>query len=506
MAPPFDPLTTNAADLQRRLEAKELTSVQIVETYLAQIETYNKYVNAFISITPRDIVVGIAAALDAERAAGSLRGPYQGIPIVLKDSIITSPELGMPTTVGSWVFSEGKTKGNAPLVQKLVDAGLIVLGKTNLSENCGFKTTWIMPGWSAYGGQTLSPYIGPIEEGEKVLGHSAPGGSSTGSAMAVASGFCPLSIGTETIGSVMVPASRAALYAIKPTIGSVEMKGVFSLCGMYDSVGPMAKTTADLVPVVETLLGRALPGVLQKNWDGLSVGFVDPKVWDLHESMCLPKEGTAEEMVEKYEAAVAEIRKSGGNVKYPVHPAKLEELTVDGQQVMMPISFWDFKNKEIPAFIAEYEECPVSSLADIVKYNEENKDKALPPPFPDQGDLVKAVENTTTEEEINKMKEGLRPKAIELLDGVFEKEGVDIMVGPTDGGLIIYAPAAGYPTANVPLGTLSYNGRPFGLTLIAKAGREDVLLRFMSAYEATFPDRPVPDMERLKDRVENVKA
>ncbi len=179
-----------------------------------------------------------------------------------------------------------------------------------------------MPGWSAYGGQTLSPYVGRLEIGEKVLGHSvsdclyyflllsssptkSPGGSSTGPAVAVASGFSPLSIGTETIGSIMVPASRAALYAIKPTVGSINIKGIFSLSAMYDSAGPMAKSPADLVPVMEILLGRPFSSAIQKDWNGLSIGFVDPTAWNLDEAMCRQFEGTAEEMVRGNPCSIA---------------------------------------------------------------------------------------------------------------------------------------------------------------------------------------------------------
>lgn len=95
----------------------------------------------------------------------------------------------------------------------------------------------------------------------------------------------------------MVPASRNALYAIKPTVGDVNMKGVFSLSELYDAAGPLAKSTADLVPVTEILLGRKLTSAGQKSWQSLSVGFVDPRVWNLGDSMCRQHEGTAEEMV-----------------------------------------------------------------------------------------------------------------------------------------------------------------------------------------------------------------
>ncbi|KAK0765614.1 hypothetical protein N5P37_001551 [Trichoderma harzianum] len=493
----FDPLTTTTVELQQRLVSGKLSSVQIIETYLTQIDAHNPALNAFISLAPRDALRSIAAALDDERAAGSLRGPFHGIPIVLKDSIMTASELGMPTTAGSFALVQAKCKKNAPLVEKLIDAGLIILGKANLTEFCGLKTSAMMPGWSAYGGQTLSPYVGQIEDNETILGHSSPGGSSTGPAVAIAAGFAPLSIGTETTGSIMVPASRNALYAIKPTVGDVDMRGVFSLSELYDAAGPMAKSTADLVPVTEILLGRKLTSAGQKNWQGLSVGFADPRVWNLGDSMCRQHEGTAEEMIETYELVVSMLKEAGGAIHYPVAVPDVSELTVDGKEAFMKIAFWDCKNRTIDNFLKEYEESPVRSLADIVKFNEEHKDDALPHPFPDQSDLHKCLANADEEEEIEFLKKGLRAKARQLLDSTFDTEGVSIIAAPTDSALLIHGAAAGYPTANVPLGILSYNGRAYGTCLIAKAGEEETLLQFMSIYENTLSPRPVPDLRKL---------
>ncbi|KAK0655603.1 amidase signature domain-containing protein [Cercophora newfieldiana] len=215
----FDPFITNAADLQELLRQGIITSVRIVEEYLRQIDRHESSVNSFIAIAPRDGLLRIAARFDEERGRGDVRGPLHGLPIVLKDNFITADDLGMGTTAGSWALVGAKAKHNSVIAQKLIDAGLIILGKTNMTEFAGMKMTMMMPGRSAYGGQTLSPYVGPIEEGETLLGHSAPGGSSTGSAVAVASGFTPLAMGTETIGSIITPASRVALYALKPTAG-----------------------------------------------------------------------------------------------------------------------------------------------------------------------------------------------------------------------------------------------------------------------------------------------
>jgi len=355
---PFDVLTTTAVDLQRLLRENKISSVQIVESYLAQVKQHDAELRCFISVAPRETLLRAAASLDGERMQGKTRGALHGIPIVLKDNFVTAMELGMGTTAGSWALVGAKATANSAVAQKLLDAGLLILGKTNMTEFAGMKMTMISPGWSPVGGQTVSPYTGPIIQGETLLGHSAPGGSSTGSAVAVAAGFSPLALGTETIGSIITPASRAALYALKPTVGVQNSAGMYSLTDFYDSPGPMAKCAADVLALTEVLLGRSFarsaldPG----SWDGLSVGFLDPSIWRMAEAMCRQHGGTAEQMVdvpppslriamltpisqrEEYQDAIARLEKAGCAVKCPVEIADISALTVDGEQAIMPIA------------------------------------------------------------------------------------------------------------------------------------------------------------------------
>lgn len=154
------------------------------------------------------------------------------------------------------------------------------------------KMPTIMSGWSSHGGQTLSPYAGEIEENETLIGHSvsffgkndssvsviddahryyqAPGGSSTGSAVAVAAGFSPLAMGTETVGSIVTPSTRAGLYALKLIHGSLDTTGVYALSEFFDCVGPMAKSAADVRLMTEILLKRTFGSAKMGTWEGLS--------------------------------------------------------------------------------------------------------------------------------------------------------------------------------------------------------------------------------------------
>lgn len=129
----FNTLTTNAVDLQQLLKENKTTSVQIVEEYLAQIDRHEPALNSLISPAPRKKVLKVAKARDEERQQGQTRGPFHGIPIVLKDSFVTASELGMSTTAGSYAFVGAKASNNGAITQRLIDAGLIILGKANMT-------------------------------------------------------------------------------------------------------------------------------------------------------------------------------------------------------------------------------------------------------------------------------------------------------------------------------------------------------------------------------------
>lgn len=136
MATAFNPLTTTAFELQSRLQSGSLTSVQILETYLAQIAKHNhagQKLNAIINIAPQDSLLAQARKLDQERKEGKLRGPLHGLPTIVKDCFTFAPEVGLPTTVGSHVFAREKAKGNAVVIQQLLDQGIMILGTANLT-------------------------------------------------------------------------------------------------------------------------------------------------------------------------------------------------------------------------------------------------------------------------------------------------------------------------------------------------------------------------------------
>jgi amidase len=158
----------------------------------------------------------------------------------------------------------------------------------------------MLPGWSVAGGQTQSPYVAQSNiPGEPIIGNSRPGGSSAGSAVAVAAGFAPLALGTEAVGSVITPGNRAALYALKIAPGGeVSGDGVFGISTTFDGIGPMATSSADLAALTAAMFGRRL-SIDASPASRLCVGFVDPRKWKLPEGACNFTKGDEEQMVSR---------------------------------------------------------------------------------------------------------------------------------------------------------------------------------------------------------------
>lgn len=301
MTPPFDVLTLTAVEAHDLLASGRTTSEELVTTYLAQIAAHNHqgmHLNALISIAPAEQVLATARTLDQERQRGRLRGPLHGVPFIVKDVFVTHPELGMPTTCGGPCFASAQATRTAPMLQHLLDAGLILLGKANLTEFCGMKEKGNTVGWSPAGGQAQNPYVrGGLEDDGKVIGHSSIGGSSAGTAGGVAAGFAPLGIGTECVGSVVTPANRGGLYALKIRPGFVIDAGGFKYTTMLDAIGGMAKSAADLVPFVAALMARPELFDVSAGWTGLRVGFLDPKTWVYGDAICSFDAALREHMV-----------------------------------------------------------------------------------------------------------------------------------------------------------------------------------------------------------------
>jgi aspartyl-tRNA(Asn)/glutamyl-tRNA(Gln) amidotransferase subunit A len=222
-----------AADLVR---GKKASPVELTQACLARIHRANGTLNAFITIT-EESALEQARAAEAELMQGKWRGPLHGIPIALKDLFDTS---GVRTTAGSALFKDRVPTEDAEVVRRLKAAGAVLLGKTNMQE-------------FAFGGASIVSHFGAVHNPWEPS-HIA-GGSSGGSSAALAAGLCYGSLGTDTAGSVRLPASHCAIVGLKPTYGLVSTRGVIPLSWSLDHVGPMARTVADTALLLQTIAG-----------------------------------------------------------------------------------------------------------------------------------------------------------------------------------------------------------------------------------------------------------
>ncbi|MFE7468064.1 amidase family protein [Streptomyces sp. NPDC057499] len=246
--------TVTIPELQERMARGSLTSSELTRAYLRRIEAVDPRIHAVLRTSPT--ALREAAASDARHRAGTVRGPLDGIPVLLKDNVDTRD---MPTTAGSLALAGRPPARDAELVTRLRAGGAVVLGKTNLSEWANFRAAKPTSGWSAVGGQTNNPYV---------LDRN-PCGSSAGSAAALAASLAQVAIGTETDGSIVCPAGMTGVVGHKPSLGLVAQSGVVPISAEQDTAGPMARNVVDTALTFSVISGRAQAGT------GSALGLAD---------------------------------------------------------------------------------------------------------------------------------------------------------------------------------------------------------------------------------------
>ena len=241
-------------ELLKALQTGLVTSEQLVQMYLARIAAYDDAgpkLNAFLTVNPNALAE--ARELDRTRHPGIARSPLYGIPVLLKDNVDTAD---MPTTAGSVALEGSIPPDDAFITQKLRDAGAIILGKATLTEFANFLTINMPAGYSSLGGYGFNPYDPrelPGGDGRPVL---SPGGSSSGSGIAVAANLAAVAVGTETSGSILSPASANMAVGIKPTVGLISRDGIIPITADQDTAGPIARTVTDAAILLGVLAGH----------------------------------------------------------------------------------------------------------------------------------------------------------------------------------------------------------------------------------------------------------
>ncbi|MCJ1378434.1 hypothetical protein MMC17_001532 [Xylographa soralifera] len=476
----FNALTAMASELQSFLGSGKVTSAQLVEVYLHEIEAHNDYLKAVIAIAPRASLLEKAQVLDKERSNGKLRSQLHGIPILVKDNIATHPDLGMDTTSGSLAL--------------LIKAGVLIIGKASLSELSWYKIS----------SEALETFV--VEEDDTFGGHSNPGGSPSGSATAVSAGFAPFSIGTETEGSLIMPGSRAAVSTIKPTIGIVSQQGLIPVSYLCDSAGPMTKSVLDLANLMDVIVDPSTTRIpeggyksaMTNTWAEIRVGVLNPAKWNYPPVVFKPDEGATKQMNEAFQDAYCKLESMAKSFHKYVPLPNGDDLELDGADCLQTLWTGYFK-RDFENYTSGLDESQVYTLQELVDFNLKHADQELPPWCPKQDKLEKALTTNLTAENLDAaLAHARKIGRTEGIDKILKEYNLDVIIGPAESSMTDMASASGYPIASLPLGYLDFNGRPFGMAALASGHQEATLIKVQSAWEATFPPRRRPPKDNFE--------
>src|SRR5262245_37179885 len=244
--------TAPMSEIVDALASGRVTATALTKAYLARVEAYDRdgpMLNSIRELNPD--ALPIAGELDDTRP--SVKRPLAGVPILVKDNIATGDK--QPTTAGSLALEGARAKDDATVVKLLRDAGAVILGKANLTEFANMLAIDMPSGYSSLGGQVKNPYAPALldDHGIPIV---SPGGSSSGSAVAVAAGMCAAAIGSETSGSLLFPASQNGLVAVKPTVGLISRAGILPISHSQDTAGPMTRTVRDAAILLNVLAAK----------------------------------------------------------------------------------------------------------------------------------------------------------------------------------------------------------------------------------------------------------
>jgi len=485
----FDPSEQSIASLQRALSSGVLTSQALTEAYLWRIARFDQHGPEYRSVlTLNPNALTAARALDAERAAGKVRGPLHGIPIIIKDNVETQDP--MATTAGSFALARSRRPADAPLVARLRAAGAIVLGKSNLSEWANYRSTRSCSGWSGVGGQTRNAYARDRN----------PSGSSAGSGVAAALSFCAGAIGTETNGSILSPSSLNGLVGLKPTVGVVSGKGVVPISPRQDTAGPMCRSVSDAALLAGFMAERSLgfgahgSDIEAFRLQGVRIG-VMPMAKSAHP-------GTqrlfadARSVLEREGAAIIDVKA----------PAAFDEMDESENLALQ----YEFK-AAINTYLAGLDRAQVESrtLAGLIEFNRAHADQEL---------VVFAQELFEMAEMKGPLADAPYQKALATLNRAADTEGLatlldqgaEVLIAPSSGPAELIdsvwgdrhgggwpqiagaAAIAGYPSITVPAGLI--DGLPVGITLVTRRNQDGLLLQVARAYERASNARVAPHL------------
>ncbi|SFC09561.1 amidase [Alkalibacterium subtropicum] len=422
--------------LQQFVRDGEVTYAEIVKCYWNQVLKYKEY-NAVIALNPDLVKQAEALAYDE---ANDL---MYGMPVLVKDNITTKD---LPTTAGAAVLKDYQPEEDAEIIQRLKDKGALILGKANLSEWANFMSTDSSNGYSAIGGQTKNAY-----------GEFDVGGSSSGSSVAAALGMAPVTIGSETSGSIIYPASQNGVVGLKPTLGLVSQHGIIPISETHDTAGPITRTVKDAAALLKAMTEMEETA----DWDnarlsGLRVGVIGNQA-----------------VKAVYRSEDEEVMSC---VKEELSDAGAVVSSIDIDEEGFNVNYLNILKYEFNLGVQSYFKSSAFTLDKVLAYNKQNE----PDYAPYNQELIRqSIEEKYTDEEMAETIRSNKMIARKALDDAFES--VDILVTLSNYATVLYA-AAGYPAITLP-GYRRSTGEPVGVTFIGKNEQDMQLLEWAYAYE-----------------------
>ncbi|XVQ90432.1 amidase [Microbispora siamensis] len=490
----MDTLTdATLTDLRALMASGDLSALDLTRHYLDRIDRLNwrgPALHAVIEVNPE--AQADAARLDDERAAGRVRGPLHGIPVLIKDNLETADL--MHTTSGSTALLGARPARDATVVARLREAGAVLLGKAN-------KTSWVLgtAGWSARGGQCRNPYA---------LDRS-PHGSSSGSAVGVAANLCAAALGTETVGSILGPAAANCAVGIKPTTGLTSRAGMIPAIPSFDSVGPLCRTVADAAAVLSVIAGPdPLDPATLAGGPPAYAGFTRFLDEDglRGARIGVPRKvffGYSDEADAVAEAAVEVMRAAGAEIVDNADIATAGELTT--HPAIGVVVLHETKH-HLESYLAATPGDHPRSIAELVEFNRAHAETELALFRQDTLEMLAGFEADLDGPLYRESLATVRSLGGERgIDATLREHGLDALVMPTcpppwpidhaagdpePHGAAVAPGVAGYPAVSVPAGFS--DGLPVGVTFTGTAWSEPTLLRLAYAFERAMPVRRPP--------------
>ncbi|MEO7672589.1 MAG: amidase [Pyrinomonadaceae bacterium] len=479
------------AELAASMQKGELSSEAITKWYLARIKAIDPKINSIIEINPD--ALAIARQRDSERRLKNVKGPLHGIPFVVKDNIDTADK--MKTTAGSLALVDAPTPAkDAFIVERLREAGAVLLGKTNLSEWANFRDNDSVSGWSGRGRQTRNPYI---------LDRN-PCGSSSGTGAAIAANLAPIGIGTETDGSIVCPASICGIVGLKPTVGLVSRRGIIPIAASQDTAGPMTRSVADAAIMLNVL---AVQDGSDPAMKGIKREKVDYTNFLKADGMKGARIGVARDFwgrradVDEVTNAAIEVMKKAGAVLIDVKFPNLRKFG-DAEFIVLQYEFKDGLEKYLSGRGSKHR-----TLDDLIKFNNDNAAQEMPY-FKQTIFESSAKKGRLTDKEYLDAVETCRKYSREEgIDQVMKENKLDAIVGPSNAptwmidlingdcgsgyvGSSSLAAVAGYPNITVPAGFA--RELPIGISFFGRAFSEGTLIKIAYSFEQATRARRTP--------------